>query len=92
MNFRKGSPLPLRLQQAQVKAVRLQHSAVAVVHGVVVIAIAVPLVQRTRTAHQVKVRPKREALTHSVVRKLAIPAQHLVLLQLRPAPKGLRAM
>jgi hypothetical protein len=92
MNFRKGSLLLLRLQQAQVKVVQVRHSVDAVVHGAVVIAIAVPLVQRTRTALKVKARPKREALTHSVVRKLATPAQHLVLLQLRPAPKGLQAM
>jgi hypothetical protein len=91
MNFRKGSPLLLRPQQAQVKAVQLQHSAVAVVHGAGAIAIAAPLVQRTKTAHKAKARPLREIATHSVVRKLATPAQHLVLPQQRRALKGLQA-
>ena len=69
MNFRKGSPLLLRLRQAQVKAVQLQLSVVDVVHEAVVIAIAVPLVLRTRAARKVKAHPIREVLTHSVVHK-----------------------
>lgn len=92
MNFRKGSLLLLRLQQVQVKAVQHRHSAVAVVHGAGAIAIAVPLARRAQATRKVKVCPIREALTHSVVRKLVTPAQHLVLPQARPVPKGLQAM
>ena len=69
MNFRKGSPLLLRLRQAQVKAVQLQLSVVDVVHEAAVIAIAVPLVLRTRTARKAKAHPIREVLTHSAVHK-----------------------